>query len=121
MPFKRLPKPVRAPAASEVILQFIRNSITDGSLDEGEPIRQDDVAKLFDVSKIPVREALKRLEAEGLVEFQRNRGAVVRSVSEPEIAQIFEVRAMLESNALKLSVPHMTAKTLRRAEKYCDE
>jgi DNA-binding GntR family transcriptional regulator len=115
-----LPSLGSAPTASDVIAKHIREAIVTGAFDEGEPIRQDDVAKLFDVSKIPVREALKRLEAEGLVEFQRNRGAVVASVSEPEIAQIFEVRAMLETNALKLSVPHMTPKTFRRADEYCD-
>ena len=109
-----------APTASDVILKFLRNAISDGSLDEGEPIRQDEVARLFNVSKIPVREALKRLEAEGLVAFQRNRGAVVTSVSEPEIAQIFETRAILESNAIRLSVPHMTEETFREAEGFCD-
>ncbi len=115
-----LPSLGTAPTASDIIAKHIREAIVTGEFDEGEPIRQDDVAKLFDVSKIPVREALKRLEAEGLVEFQKNRGAVVTSVSEPEIAQIFEVRAMLESNAIRLSVPRMTARTFQRAEEYCD-
>jgi DNA-binding GntR family transcriptional regulator len=120
MPFRRVPKPVRAPAASEVILTFIRDSIVDGSLDEGEPIRQDEVARLFNVSKIPVREALKRLEAEGLVEFEKNKGAVVTTVSEPEIVQIFEVRSILESNAIKLSIPFMTEATFDKALAYCN-
>jgi DNA-binding GntR family transcriptional regulator len=108
------------PPTSDIIANYIREAIVTGGLDEHEPIRQDDIAKLFDVSKIPVREALKRLEAEGLVEFQRNRGAVVTSISEPQIAEIFEVRGMLESNALKLSVPRMTSHTFQRAEEYCD-
>ncbi|MCB4767027.1 GntR family transcriptional regulator [Ancylobacter sp. Lp-2] len=115
-----LPSLGSAPTASDIIAKHIREAIVSGAFDEGEPIRQDDVAKLFDVSKIPVREALKRLEAEGLVEFHRNRGAVVASLSEPEIAQIFEVRAMLESSALKLSVPRMTEKTFQRAGEYCE-
>ncbi len=109
-----------APSASEVILKFVRDSIMDGSLDEGEPIRQDDVARMFNVSKIPVREALKRLEAEGLVAFQRNRGAIVTSLSEPEIVEIFEVRAILEANAIRLSIPGMTEKTFARAQACCD-
>lgn len=108
------------PTASDVILKFIRDSIMDGTLDEGEPIRQDDVARMFNVSKIPVREALKRLEAEGLVAFQRNKGAIVTSMSEPEIVQIFEVRAILESSALRFSIPHMTESTFERAQGYCD-
>ncbi|MBN8949063.1 MAG: GntR family transcriptional regulator, partial [Rhizobium tropici] len=65
---EEIPNLGKAPSTSDVILKFIRDAIADGSLDEGEPIRQDDVARLFNVSKIPVREALKRLEAEGLVE-----------------------------------------------------
>lgn len=55
----------------------LRDAIVAGHFDEHEPIRQDDIARPFNVSKIPVREALKRLEAEGLVIFQRNRGAMV--------------------------------------------
>ncbi|WP_294926404.1 GntR family transcriptional regulator [uncultured Paracoccus sp.] len=122
MPFNetQVPDLGKAPTASDIILKFIRDSIADGSLDEGEPIRQDDVARLFNVSKIPVREALKRLESEGLVAFQRNRGAVVTTLSEPEIAQVFETRAILESNAIRLSVPHMTPETFAEAEAFCD-
>jgi DNA-binding GntR family transcriptional regulator len=115
-----IPDLSKALTTSDIILKFIRDSISDGSLDEGEPIRQDDVAKMFNVSKIPVREALKRLEAEGLVEFHRNRGAVVTAVSEPEIVQIFETRAILESSAIRLSVPHMTAATFKKALAFCD-
>ncbi|TKV70749.1 GntR family transcriptional regulator [Rhizobium sp. AU243] len=122
MPLKNenLPDLGKTPTASDVVLKFIRDAIADGSLDQGEPIRQDDVARLFNVSKIPVREALKRLEAEGLVEFHRNRGAVVTSVSEPELTQIFEVRAILESSAIKLSIPNMGEETFRRALAFCD-
>lgn len=108
-----------APTASEVILRYIRNAIVTGALDEGAPIRQDEVASMFNVSKIPVREALKQLESEGFVTFQRNRGAIVASLSEPEIAQIFEVRAILESNAVRLSVPIMRATDFDRAEACC--
>jgi DNA-binding GntR family transcriptional regulator len=109
------------PTNSEVIAKHLRSAIVTGQLRDGEPIRQDEVAALFKVSKIPVREALKHLEAEGLVAFQRNRGAVVHSLSEDEIVQIYEVRAMLESNAMRLSVPNMTPATLERAQRLCDE
>ncbi|MDZ5461695.1 GntR family transcriptional regulator [Azohydromonas lata] len=111
----------QSPTNSEVIAQHLRNAIVTGQLHEGEPIRQDEVAALFKVSKIPVREALKHLEAEGLVAFQRNRGAVVHSPSEAEIVQVYEVRAMLESNAIRLAVPNMTAATLDKAQRMCDE
>ena len=113
---ENLPSLGSAPTSSEIIGKYIREAIVSGTFDEGEFIRPDDIAKLFAVSKIPVREALKRLEAEGLVEFQRNRGVVVASISEPEISQIFEVRALLETTALKLSIPRMTKETFARAK-----
>jgi DNA-binding GntR family transcriptional regulator len=102
-----------------VIATHLREAIISGHFDEDEPIRQDDVAKLFNVSKIPVREALKRLEAEGLVLFQRNKGAVVTRISEPELAQMFEVRVLLEVQAIRLAVPNMTAATFAAAERIC--
>ena len=115
-----LPSLGLAPTASNVIANHLRDAIVSGAFAEGEPIRQDEVARMFGVSKIPVREALKRLEAEGLVAFSRNRGAVVASITDPEIAQILEVRAILECAALKFSVPQMTEQTFQRAERYCD-
>lgn len=104
-----------APTSSDVIAKHLRNAIVDGSIKEGEPIRQEEIGALFNVSKIPVREALKRLEAEGLVEFRRNRGVFVTKLSEPEIEGIFEVRAILESAAIQQSVPRMTDATFERA------
>ena len=109
------------PTASEIITRHLREAIIGGHFAEDEPIRQDDVARLFNVSKIPVREALKRLEAEGLVMFQRHKGAVVTKISEPELAQIFEVRVLLEVQAIRLAVPNMTEETFARAERICQE
>jgi DNA-binding GntR family transcriptional regulator len=109
------------PTASEIIAKHLRDAIIGGHFDEGEPIRQDEIAGMFNVSKIPVREALKRLEAEGLVLFQRNKGAVVTKISEPELAQIFEVRVLLEVQAIRLAVPNMTEATFAEAERICDE
>ncbi len=110
-----------APSASEVIAKHLREAIISGHFAEDEPIRQDDIARMFNVSKIPVREALKRLEAEGLVQFLRNKGAVVTRISEPELAQIFEVRVLLEVQAIRLAVPKMTRAQIERATAICDE
>lgn len=109
-----------APSASEIIVKYIREAIIAGQIAEGEPIRQDEIAKLFNVSKIPVREALKRLEAEGLVEFKKNRGALVTRISEQELAQIFEVRVMLETKLIRLAVPNMTEQTYQQADAICN-
>ncbi|NBF06196.1 FCD domain-containing protein [Pseudomonas sp. Fl5BN2] len=109
------------PSTSEIITRHLRDAIVAGQFAEDEPIRQDDIARQFNVSKIPVREALKRLEAEGLVMFQRNRGAMVTRMSESELAQMFEVRMLLEDKALRLAIPNMTEATFARAERICQE
>jgi DNA-binding GntR family transcriptional regulator len=108
------------PSASIIISRYLREAIISGDLAENEPIRQDQIATMFNVSKIPVREALKTLEAEGLVVFYRNRGAVVAAISEPELAQMFEVRILLESSILRLSVPNMTEKDFKKIAVACD-
>ncbi|CAI8725445.1 Transcriptional regulator [Pseudomonas sp. IT-196MI5] len=109
------------PSTSEIITRHLRDAIVAGHFAEDEPIRQDDIARQFNVSKIPVREALKRLEAEGLVMFQRNRGAMVTRVSDAELAQMFEVRMLLEDKILRLAIPNMTEETFTRAERICQE
>lgn len=119
LPLNKVPNLGAAPSTSEIISKYLREAITSGDLVEDEPIRQDEIAKLFNVSKIPVREALKRLEAEGLVLFQRNRGAVVTKISEPELAQIFEIRVLLECQAIRLSIPNMDKAQLAKAEAIC--
>ncbi|TNV19526.1 GntR family transcriptional regulator [Buttiauxella sp. B2] len=101
------PDLTKVPSTSEVIAQYLRRAILSEYFDENEPIRQDEVAKKFNVSKIPVREALKKLEAEGLVIFVRNRGAIVTRMSDDELAQLFEIRILLEVRLLELSVPAM--------------
>lgn len=119
MTFADIPDLGAAPSASDVILKFLRTEIVSGRLAEGKPVKQDEMAKLFNVSKIPVREALKQLEAEGFVTFRRNKGAIVASLSEPEIIEIFEVRALLEAQAIRLAVPRMSEATFQRAASYC--
>ncbi|MCS0502575.1 GntR family transcriptional regulator [Ancylobacter mangrovi] len=102
-------------SASEVIFEALREAIVKGDLTEGEALRQDRIARMFNVSRIPVREALTRLEEQGLVSTQRYRGAVVTTLSTEEVSEIFEYRALLEPEMLKASVPRMTDEALRRA------
>ncbi|SDR55855.1 transcriptional regulator, GntR family [Rhizobiales bacterium GAS191] len=106
-------------SASDVIFEALREAINNGELAEGETLRQDQIARLFNVSRIPVREALARLEEHGLVETQRYRGAVVSSLSPKEIAEIFEFRALLEPQVIQHSVERMSAETLAMAKTYC--
>lgn len=107
-------------STSDFISETLRNAIVSGQLECGLVLRQDDLAARFEVSKIPVREALKRLEAEGLVTFIRNRGAVVASLSTAEIWEYVEIRAMLEARAAELSAPRISDEHLAQAAAAID-
>lgn len=107
-------------SSSDVIFDALRDAIIRGQFAEGEVLRQDSIAQMFNVSRIPVREALKRLEAQGLVTSTRYKGVVVTPLSIADIEEIFEFRALVEPKMIELSVPHMTEQTLTAAQGYCD-
>jgi DNA-binding GntR family transcriptional regulator len=98
----------------------LREAIMSGVLRGGDPIRQDKVAAQFGVSSIPVREALRKLEGEGLVTFYPHRGAVVSELSREEVRELSEIRVALETLALRLAIPNTTDEDLRRAEEILD-
>jgi DNA-binding GntR family transcriptional regulator len=101
----RRQKPLKINAASVIALEAIRDRILRGELAEGAQIRQEAVATEFGVSATPIREALRHLEAEGLVKFQTNRGAVVSSLSLDEIEEVYDIRALLEPDMLRRAIP----------------
>ncbi|MDJ0653885.1 MAG: GntR family transcriptional regulator [Xanthomonadales bacterium] len=89
--------------AAEKAYQELRSSIIDGSHPPGSRIIEQEVAAAAGVSRTPVREALRRLEAEGLLRFVPNQGAFVRSWNAQDVEDIFELRAMLEGYAARLA------------------
>jgi DNA-binding GntR family transcriptional regulator len=101
-------------------LQAIRERILSGAYAEGDPLRQDAIAAELGVSRIPVREALRQLEVEGLVTFSPHRGAVVSTFSIAEIEELFELRAQIESDLVRRAVPSMTTAQFARAEEILD-
>ncbi len=103
------------------LAQALREAILRGIYSGGQPLRQDELAAQFGTSKIPVREALRQLEAEGLVTFFPNRGAVVARLSPNEAEEIGEIRSALEAAALSRAVPRATTRDLRRAQNVLDE
>jgi len=105
-------------SASELIFEALRAAIATGDVKEGEALRQDHIARLFNVSRIPVREALTRLEEQGLVTTQRYRGAVVATLSIDEVREIFEFRALLEPDVLRHSVARMSDEALETAKGF---
>jgi DNA-binding GntR family transcriptional regulator len=100
---------------SQSIADALRVEILRGKLQGGQPLRQDELAAEFQVSKIPVREALVQLKAEGLVNFYPNRGAFVSELSAAEADEIYVMRIALEKAILVRAIPHLTVTHFKRA------
>ena len=77
-------------SAATIIFEALRKAIIEGDLKDGEPLRQEEIARSFNTSRFPVREALNRLEQQGLVRTQRYKGAVVATLSMQEAGEDFE-------------------------------
>ena len=107
--------PIQRRTLTGMTVDALRERILRGDYPEGEPLRQDAIAEELGVSRIPVREALRQLEAEGLVTFSPHRGAVVSTMSLQEIVELFELRAEIESDLVRRAIPHMTAEDRNRA------
>ena len=99
-----------------MITNALRESILSGELSGGVQLKQEELAAKFGVSMSALREGLKSLEAEGLVRFYPNRGAVVSELSAAEAQEIFEIRLFLELGALELAIPNLTEAELAEAE-----
>ena len=100
---------------------FIRNAIVTGLLKSGQAIRQDLLAAALGLSKPPVREALRKLEAERLVAFIQNRGFVVAAESLAELKEAFELRVVLEPAVLRLAAPRLAPADFERARGLLDQ
>jgi DNA-binding GntR family transcriptional regulator len=93
---------------SAAIVDRLRGAILGGEHAAGTQLRQDALATAFGVSRIPVREALFQLEAEGLVQMLPHKGAVVTALSMAEIDDVFDLRALLEPRLLENSIPRLS-------------
>jgi DNA-binding GntR family transcriptional regulator len=111
------PSPNPAPViANESIADSLRADILRGKLKSGQALKQDKIAAQFGISKIPVREALVQLKAEGLVNFYSNRGAFVSELSAAEADEIYVMRIALETDVLARAIPNLTVAQLKHAE-----
>lgn len=95
-------------AASARIAAFLREEILHGRFRPGDRIRQEDIAERFGASRLPVREALRMLEAEGLTEHEPNKGSRVPRLSQHDVDVIYQMRERLEPLALIESLPKLT-------------
>jgi DNA-binding GntR family transcriptional regulator len=112
--------PIQRQTLTGMTLEALRERILHGVYPEGEPLRQDAIADELGVSRIPVREALRQLEAEGLVTFNPHRGAVVSTLSLSEIEELFELRALIELDLLRRAMPRVAHEDVVRAKEILD-
>ena len=109
-----------ATSAHEQAYHHLSNAIRMGHVKPGERLVADDVAQAIGMSRMPVREALRRLGAEGLVTVRPNRGAVVRGLSAKEVDEVFDMRAALEGLAASRAARHATEADVRGLERLLD-
>ncbi|MBN2990500.1 GntR family transcriptional regulator [Pseudomonas cedrina subsp. fulgida] len=108
---KKQPLPnlrIKRQSLPETLAESLRERILNGEFKEGESLIQETIATEYGVSRMPVREAFKELEASGLITTQIHKGSVVKSIPLEQIAELFDLRALLESELLERSLPKLT-------------
>jgi DNA-binding GntR family transcriptional regulator len=102
--------------AQELVLASVRNAILSGVMGPGARLRQEELADVFGTSRIPVREALRALEYEGLVTSEPHRGFTVAALDADDVEEVYDLRILLESEAVRLALPLLTDEDLEDLE-----
>jgi DNA-binding GntR family transcriptional regulator len=102
--------------AEDKVAAVIRDAIASGIFRPGERLPQDMLARLLDVSRMPIRSAMGRLESEGLVEVHPHRGASVRALSAEEVSDLYEMRILIETFALRKTTAAISTEHFERLE-----
>lgn len=105
----------------QIITESLREAILEGELPAGSRLKQIQIAEQYGASLIPVREALRTLEQEGLVTLIPNKGALVSALSAREVADIFGTRIILEIGAFELSCPKLDKEDLAECNDLIDQ
>jgi len=95
--------PRKEPSTSERIAAYLREAILSGEIPPGSRIRQEEIAERLGTSRLPLREALRMLEVEGLTQLEVNRSARVPALDPDELDVIYQMRERIETLALRLS------------------
>ncbi len=111
----------RIGATQEWVFNVLRSGIVSGQLTGGTQLKQDEISAALNVSHIPVREALRRLEAQGLVTIHANRGASVTKLTRDDVLDMMEVRATLAVMQLKKGAPLLNDDDYQEMEEIVHE
>nr|WP_321457509.1 GntR family transcriptional regulator [uncultured Cohaesibacter sp.] len=112
---------IKRRTTTNIVADELRNRILNGQLKEGEQVRQEAVAHELGVSRIPVREALRLLEAEGLITLVSHKGAEVTRLKPSEIEELFEIRTMLEVWLFEHAIPSITKEDFEEAQALLED
>jgi len=108
--------PIVHKTRTQLVVEVLRERILSGDIAAGEPLRQSALAEALNVSRIPVREALLQLEAEGL-----HKGATATVLSVEQVTELFELRAMIETDLLAKAIPRLQEADLEKAERVLEQ
>jgi len=110
----------RAPNSSDLAAEMIRRAILDGTLSAGARLKEDELATQLEVSRTPVREALRKLAADDLVVLEPNRGARVREYQAHELDDLYRLRAVLEGYAARRAAERIDSDALDALRGSCN-
>ncbi len=111
-------EPLELITAVDVAYKGIRSSILSGDFEPGMQLKLQNLGNRYSISLIPVREALRLLEAEGLVESVRNKGARVAPISMADALDVYRLRLILETAALKMAFEHVDDELIKTLQQY---
>ena len=106
--------------AAPRVRDLLEEAILEGDLKPGERLRAEALAQRFGTSRTPIREALLQLEAQGLVDVEPNRGAVVRSFDRDDLFDLYQLRALLEPRAAALAAPRISEQDIEALHALCE-
>lgn len=109
-------QPIKRQTLTSAVTESLRQRILSGEFQDGQQLRQEALSNEYGVSRVPVREALRQLEAEGLIQIIDHKGALVSSLSLDDVLELLEIRAVLESELIKAAIPRQTESDWEAAE-----
>jgi DNA-binding GntR family transcriptional regulator len=107
---------IKRQSLPETLAESLRERILNGEFKEGDPLIQEAIADEYEVSRMPVREALRQLEALGLVVMKTHKGAVVTPMPQQTVKELFDLRVLLECDILKHALPRFSDTDAKAAE-----
>ncbi|GGI84648.1 GntR family transcriptional regulator [Shewanella gelidii] len=114
-------QPIAHKTRTQLVVEILREKILSGDIPAGKPLRQSALATMLNVSRIPIREALVQLEAEGLVVFEAHKGATVSPLSVEQVTELFELRALTETDLLAKAIPQLSDSDIEQAQNVLDK